>query len=196
MFWGDQLVAPFVFRRSFMTYRVVDSQFEFEGNLLRIRTDRVELQGGNIKQVEIVVHHGAVAIVPIDAEGNIWFVEQYRHPAEEILLEIPAGTLNPGEDPADCALRESREEIGMAPGELITLGAGYMAPGYSTEYLHFFLARDLSPSALDPDEDEELAIQKIHMQQAWRDAIEGKIRDVKTIAGLALARDFLNRSAS
>jgi ADP-ribose pyrophosphatase len=174
----------------------VGSQFEFEGNLLRIRTDRVELQDGNIRQVEIVVHHGAVAIVPIDAEGNIWFVEQYRHPAEEILLEIPAGTLNPGEDPADCALRESREEIGMAPGELITLGAGYMAPGYSTEYLHFFLARDLSPSALDPDEDEELAIQKIHMQQAWREAIEGKIRDVKTIAGLALARDFLNRSAS
>jgi ADP-ribose pyrophosphatase len=178
-----------------MAYRVVSSQIEFEGKLLRIRTDHVELQGGNIQQLEIVVHHGAVAIVPVDTEGNIWFVEQYRHPAGEILLEIPAGTLNPGEDPADCAHRESREEIGMAPGELIPLGAGFMAPGYSTEFLHFFLARKLTPSALDPDEDEELAIQKIHMQQAWGEATEGKIRDIKTIAGLALARDFLNRNA-
>lgn len=176
-----------------MAYRVVNSKYEFEGKLLRIRTDRVELRGGNVKQIEIVVHHGAVAIIPIDTEGNIWFVEQYRHPAGEILLEIPAGTLNPGEDPATCALRESREEIGMAPGELTPLGAGYMAPGYSTEFLHFFLARDLSPSMLDPDEDEELVIQKIHMQEAWKEMIEGKIRDVKTIAGLALARDFLNR---
>ena len=114
-----------------MAYEVVHSQIEFEGKLLRIRTDQIQLQSGVIQQLEIVEHHGAVAIVPIDHAGNIWLVKQYRHPAGEVLLELPAGTLNPGEEPAECAYRESREEIGMAPGELISLGAGFMAPGYS-----------------------------------------------------------------
>jgi ADP-ribose pyrophosphatase len=175
-----------------MAYEVVSSQVEFEGNLLRVRTDRIKLQRGVIQQLEIVEHHGAVAIVPLDLAGNIWFVAQYRHPAHEVLLELPAGTLNPGEDPADCAYRECREEIGMAPGELIPIGSGYMAPGYSTEFLHFFLARDLNPSALEPDEDEELAIQRIHLEQAWGAVLDGRIHDVKTIAGLALAKDMLS----
>jgi ADP-ribose pyrophosphatase len=109
------------------------------------------------------------------------------------LLEIPAGTLSPGEDPVDCAYRECREEVGMAPGDLVKLGAGYLAPGYSTEVLHFFLARDLKPAPLDPDEDEELQIIKLPLEQLWEQVIEGKIEDIKTITGLALTQAFLQR---
>jgi ADP-ribose pyrophosphatase len=161
-----------------------------------MRTDSVLQPNGHIQQLEIVEHHGAVAIIPFDADENVWLVSQYRHPTGDNLLEIPAGTLTPGEDPVDCARRESQEEIGMAPGELIPLGAGYVAPGYSTEFLHFFLARELTPSALEPDEDEQIDICKIPLEQLWGDVIQRKIRDIKTIAGLALTREWLLREAA
>jgi ADP-ribose pyrophosphatase len=179
-----------------MTYRVVYSQTEFEGKLLRLRTDQIELQSGSIRRSEVVEHPGSVAVVPIDSDRKIWFVEQYRHPAGETLLELPAGTLEPGEAPSKCAQRECREEIGMAPGELIALGSGYLAPGYSTEYLHLFLAKKLAPSSLDPDEDEEITITQIPLEHSWEYVLEGKIRDIKTIAGLALARDYLTEGTS
>ena len=179
-----------------MEYQVTGSQLEFEGRLLRIRTDQVEGPDGYIQQIEVVEHPGAVAIIPLGPDGNVWFVEQYRHPAQKKMVEIPAGTLNPDEPPADCAQRECREEIGMAAGELIPLGAAYIAPGYSTELLHFFLARALTPSALAPDEGEDLVLRKIPLEKAWQDALDGHFIDIKTIAGLAMARAFLATEAA
>ncbi len=179
-----------------MINRVKHTKVELEGKLLRVRRDSVELRSGNIQELEVLEHPGAVAIVPLDQKGRVWFVEQYRHAAGELLLEIPAGTLNSGEDPVKCAQRESREEIGMAPGELIPLGGGFMAPGYSTEFLHFFLARELKPSALEPDADEELEIRKISLDQVWGEVLAGKLRDIKTIAALALALAFLERESA
>jgi 8-oxo-dGTP pyrophosphatase MutT (NUDIX family) len=176
-----------------MSHPVLDSKLHFQGKLIRVRTDRIALPTGTTHQLEIVEHHGAVAIVPLDSQERVWMVRQYRHPAGEYLLEIPAGTLDPDEPPETCAQRESREEIGMAPGELIPLGAGYLAPGYSTEFLHFFLARQLSPAPLDPDEDEELSLEAIPLDLLWQQVVQGKIRDIKTIAGLALAREHLLR---
>jgi 8-oxo-dGTP pyrophosphatase MutT (NUDIX family) len=178
-----------------MLYTLLDSKVRFQGRLIALRIDRVTSSSGHIQDIEIVEHCGAVAVIPIDLQGNVWLVRQYRHPAGETLLEIPAGTLNPGELPAECARREIREEIGMAPGELIPLGAGFMAPGYSTEFLHFFLARQLTPSALEPDEDEQLDIVTMPFDALWSKISQGAIRDIKTIAGAALARDFLMRGA-
>jgi ADP-ribose pyrophosphatase len=179
-----------------MTHRVVHSQLEFEGKLLHLRTDQVELPGGHIHQLELVEHPGAVAIVAIDKDDIVWLVRQYRHATGEYLLEIPAGTLDEGETPEECAHRECREEIGMAPGVLTSMGSSFIAPGYSTELLHFFLAQSLSPSTLDPDADEDLEIHRILFQQVWDEVVQGKIRDVKTIAGLALAREFIHGSVS
>jgi ADP-ribose pyrophosphatase len=176
-----------------MAPKLLDSQTLFEGKLLRIRVDRLEHPGGHIQPLELVEHPGAIALVPIDADGAVWLVRQYRHPAREYLLEIPAGTLDPDEEPAACARRECQEEIGMAPGELVHLATGFMAPGYSTEQLHFFLARSLVPSALAPDEDEQLEIHTLPLAESWQAVADGRICDVKTIAGLALANEYLKQ---
>lgn len=187
------MVAPFASQGGPMSHTLLDSRISFQGKLIRLRTDSVTSPSGRAHRIEVVEHSGAVAIVPIDSQDKVWLVRQYRHPAGEYLLEIPAGTLKQGEDPGDCARRESQEEIGMAPGELIPLGAGFMAPGYSTEFIHFFLARQLVPSALPPDEDEELAIETIALEELWAEVGRGAIRDIKTIAGVALARQWLSR---
>lgn len=175
-----------------MPHTLLDSKINYQGKLIGLRTDNVAAPSGRAHQIEVVEHGGAVAIVPIDPMDKVWLVRQYRHPAGEYLLEVPAGTLKPDEDPVDCARRESREEIGMAPGELVPLGAGFMAPGYSTEFIHFFLARQLTPASLEPDEDEELDVEIIALDELWLQVGRGAIRDIKTIAAIALARQWLS----
>jgi len=132
-----------------------------------------------------------VALLPVGQDGLIWFVRQYRHPAGKRLLELPAGTLEPGEPPEECARRECREEIGMAPGRLERLGGFYLAPGYSTEYLHVFLAADLQPSPLPGDEDEQLEIERLGLEQALRRMRRGEIEDAKSLAALLLGLPLL-----
>ena len=177
-----------------MTHRVLESTLAFEGKLLHLRVDQVEYPSGRIGSLEIVEHPGAVAIIPIDDEGNVWLVEQYRYPVKRFVLEIPAGTLDPEETPEDCAFRECREEISMAPGELVALGSGFIAPGYSTENLHFFLARAMTRSPLQPDPDEHISIIKIPLEDALRYSLAQPLQDVKTIAGLALAIAYLDQA--
>jgi ADP-ribose pyrophosphatase len=110
------------------------------------------------------------------------------------LLEIPAGTLEHGEKPQDCAIRECREELGLAPDEIILLGSVYVAPGYSTEILHFFLARGLRPAPLPPDVDEVLEPLKISWQEVQHMIQEDEIHDAKTLAGILLAQSHLGRA--
>ena len=127
-------------------------------------------------------------MVPRDGEGNVWFVQQYRHAAGRVLLELPAGTLNAGEAPEVCAAREVREEIGMAAGTLQYLGGFFNAPGYSTEFLHIFLATDLKPDPSPHDDDEFLNTVKIPLGEAIAMAGDGRIIDAKSIAALLMAR--------
>jgi len=171
-----------------MDYKVRESRRAFDGKAFNVRIDLLNGPAGTTHRVDIVEHPGAIALIPIDEQGRVWFVRQYRHPAGEELLELPAGTLNPGESPEVCATRESREEIGMAPGELIHLGGTFLAPGYSTEYLHFFLAQELVAAPLPPDPDEVLHLEKIPWEKLWDLIANGSIRDAKTLAGLMLAR--------
>jgi len=176
-----------------MTYTIEQSESVFQGQLFNVRVDQVQYPDGLIHRVDMVMHHGAVALVPIDADGGVWFVRQYRHPAGRTLIEIPAGTLELGEKPQDCAIRECREELGLAPDEIIPLGSVYLAPGYSTEILHIFLARGLQSSPLPPDEDEVLEPVKISWREVQNMIQEGEIRDAKTLAGILLAQFHLGR---
>ncbi len=174
-----------------MTFEWIHSEPMYHGRAFNVRRDSLRTPGGEIVQLDIVDHVGAVTLVPVDEQGRMWFVRQYRHATGGEMLELPAGTIEAGEAPEQCALREIREEIGMAAGKLTKIGEAYLAPGYSTEYMHFYLAAGLSPDPLPRDQDEFLTIQAIPVKEVYQSAEFGKIRDAKTLAALLLAREYL-----
>ncbi len=175
-----------------MSWEVLHSETVFEGRAFSVRRDAVRTQAGRVVTLEIVDHVPSVTLVPVDSDSRIWFVRQYRHATRQELLELPAGTLAPGEAPEACARRECREEIGMAPGRLDLLGCCYLAPGYTTEFTYIFLAQDLVPDALAPDEDEAIRVERIPIEQALHLAGSGALQDAKSIVGLHLARPRLS----
>jgi ADP-ribose pyrophosphatase len=126
-----------------MKFEILSSEHLFGGKVFDLWREKIRYPDGRVAGIEFIKHGGAVTILPVDTEGKIWFVRQYRHPTGGLLLELPAGTLEPDEDPRDCAAREVREEIGMAAGSLTLVGEFYLAPGYSNEYMYVFLAKDL-----------------------------------------------------
>jgi ADP-ribose pyrophosphatase len=174
-----------------MSYRVIHTKTLFQGKVFTVRIDQVEKPSGQIMRVDVVEHHGAVVLIPVDNEGKIWFVQQYRHPTGRRLLELPAGTLDPEEEPEACAVRECREEIGMSPGQLTPLGGTFLAPGYSTEYLHFYLAKNLQAAPLTPDHDEDLTIERLTWDEVLARITQGELEDAKSLAGLFLSQDLL-----
>ena len=117
-----------------MPYETLHSEMVHRGRAFSVRRDEIRLPDGKTVQLDIVDHVGAVTLVPVDDQERIWFVGQYRHAAGEELLELPAGMVEPGELPLDCARREIREETGMAAGRIELIGEFFLAPGYSTEY--------------------------------------------------------------
>src|SRR4030065_848097 len=121
-----------------MTTEISARETIYHGRAFNVRRDEVRLQNQNTVFLDIIEHVGAVTILPLDADGRIIFIHQYRHPAGREMLELPAGTLNPGEQPEMCALREIREETGFAAGKLQKIGEFFLAPGYSTECMHVF----------------------------------------------------------
>lgn len=174
-----------------MGVKVLASETVYRGRALSVRRDRVRLAGGEETSMDVVVHAGAVTLVPVDDEGRLWFVRQYRHSVEASLLELPAGTLEEGEAPEACAERECREEIGMAPARLQHLGECFLAPGYSTEFMHFYLATGLSPAPLTADSDEDITVERLAPAEVAERLASGDLRDAKSLAALYLARPFL-----
>jgi ADP-ribose pyrophosphatase len=177
-----------------MHIKTLESKHAFHGRVFDVRQDKIELPDGRQVEMDIVVHHAAVTMLPIDAEGQIWFIRQYRHAIQEELLELPAGVSEPGEDPRESAQRELREEIGMAAGRLEKLGGFHLAPGYSTEYMHLYLATELTSSPLPGDETEVLYVEKIPARQAMRLAEEGGLQDSKSLVAMFWARPHLERN--
>ena len=174
-----------------MKFELIDSEQIFEGRVFTIRRDNLRTPDGRTTKFDIVEHHGSVVILPIDKDGNLLLVRQYRHAAMEDMLELPAGVLEPNEDPILSAGRELREETGMAANNLLELGKFYLAPGYSTELMTVFLATDLYPNPLAPDADEFLEVEKIPLAEALSIAEAGKMPDAKTLAALLMARPHL-----
>lgn len=152
---------------------------------LGLRVDKLRYPSGLETTHDVVEHHGGVTLLPIDAEGNVLFVSQYRHAIGRVLLELPAGTLEDGEDPEVCAQRELQEETGFRAVNIERLGGFYSAPGYCTEYLPTFLCTDLSPSKLQGDED-SIEVVTIPLDKALEMAGAGEIEDAKSLAALLL----------
>lgn len=156
----------------------------FKGTVFRLEQRRVKGPGGTFVR-DVIVHPGAVVLVPI-VDGNVLLVRQWRHPLG-YLTELPAGTLDPGEEPLETARREMREETGYRAGRLIALGQAYAAPGYSTELLHFYLAVDLARDPLPAPDDEDIEIVEVPLAEAVRRAQAGSFNDAKTALGLLVA---------
>lgn len=174
-----------------MRFDLLKTERLFEGRAFKIRRDWVRTPQGRETKFDIIEHHGSVILVPIDAEDNVLFVRQYRHAAGQELLELPAGTLDEGESPEACAGREIREETGFAARSLQKIGEFFLAPGYSTEFMVVFLARDLYPAPLEADADEFLRPEKIPLRVAFEMAGHGRIPDAKSLAALLLAKPYL-----
>lgn len=164
--------------------KVLSSDSIFEGRAVNLRVDTVQLPSGRKTTRETVEHRDCVAIVAIDVDGNVLLVKQYRHPIEKELLEIPAGGIDPGEDPETTVRREMQEETGYLPRNVEKLGGFYSAPGYCTEYLHLFLVTDLVSSQLYAEDTESIRLLKIPVTEITDLISSGSICDAKSIAGL------------
>ena len=162
----------------------VASEVAWRGRILTVRVDQVRLPDGSETKREIIEHNGAVAIVAIDGAGNVLLVRQFRKPAEQVLLEVPAGTLERGEDPDDCARRELIEETGFATGSIHRICGFYTAPGFCTEFLHVYVARDLTPAYAHADADERIELVRLPLDECIRLVRSGAICDAKSIVGL------------
>jgi ADP-ribose pyrophosphatase len=176
-----------------MPFELLESEIVYPGRAFTVRRNALRLPDGRETRLDIVEHVGSVVILPVDADGNLLFVRQYRHAAGLDLLELPAGTLNEGESPEACARREVREETGMAAGNLEELGGFYLAPGYSTEYMHVYLATDLHPDPLEADADEFLTIERLPLAKTLASAAHGDIPDAKSLAAFFMAQARLEK---
>jgi ADP-ribose pyrophosphatase len=175
-----------------MSEVTIKTRSVYSGKLLMLHVDTVRLPNGRETTKEIVEHPGAVAIVPILDNGKLLVVEQYRTAVRRRMMEIPAGTLEAGEAPLACAKRELIEETGYAAGRFTRLFSCYLAPGYSTEKIHFFLATQVVPTKATPADDELITVEAMHLDKALKAVERGKIQDAKTISALyylAMHRD-------
>ncbi len=159
----------------------------YEGRIVNLREDNVRLADGRVAKREVVEHAEVVAIVPLDTNDDVLLVRQYRLPADEALLEIPAGGVDKGETIEQAAQRELQEETGYRAERLERLCGFFVSPGYCTEFIHVFLATGLSESALEGDADEDIIVERVALVEATRLIERGEIKDGKSIVGLLLA---------
>ena len=174
-----------------MHFKILKRETTYQSRAFNIQKVDLRLPDERTVTYDLVDHNDSITIVPVDQDGNVWFVKQYRLGAQDLLLELPAGVLENDEPPEVGASREIREEIGKAAGVLTPLGDFYLAPGYANEHMFVFLATQLSYSPLDADDDEFLHIEAIPASEALQMAREGHFKDAKTIASLLLAEKYL-----
>ena len=167
-----------------MAEKIIQTEYLYRGRLIKLRLDQVRMPNNSMHTREIVEHSGAVAIVALDEQGRVLLERQYRSAAARETLEIPAGTLENGEDPSLCAVRELREETGYSAAEWEKLGAFYSSPGFSTEIMYLFLARGLKPGPSSPEEDESIAVEWRPLADALAAIENGEIADAKSMVGL------------
>lgn len=156
------------------------SEVKYEGRIINLRQDTVALPDGREALRDVVEHPGGVGILPLDADGNAYMVRQYRSGVQDIVLEIPAGKLEYGEDPLDCGRRELMEEIGARAERYTELGRIYPTPAYCAENIYIYLATGLNFERQKLDEGEFLAVEKIPLRELVAMAVEGALPDAKT----------------
>ncbi|MDF2570771.1 MAG: nudF [Sporomusa sp.] len=166
---------------------LISSTRLFEGKVINLRRDEVKLPNGKTGTREVVEHPGAVAVVPLTTDSKVILVRQFRHPVQQVMLEVPAGKLDPGEKPEACALRELKEETGYVAGRIRKLTSMYTTPGFSNEIIHIFLAEGLIESDKDPDEDEFINSESYTLDQIAEMVATGEICDAKSLVALYLA---------
>lgn len=175
--------------------KTLASQQIFDGRLLKVYRDEVELSGGGTSIREFVHHPGGAAVAALDGEGNVYLERQFRYPYHKVVTEIPAGKLEPGEDPFDAIRRELKEEIGAEAGRWDALGYIMPSVGYTDEMLYLFLARDLTFGDRHLDQDEYLEPFKMPLREALAQAADGRINDAKTVAALFRADRLMREEA-
>ena len=165
----------------------------YSGKVLKLDLDTVALPNGRTTELEILRHPGASAVVPLKEDGRVVLIRQLRHAAGGFIYEIPAGKLDPQEDPKDCAARELEEEVGYRTGSLELLTSILTAPGFTDEVIHIFQATNLQKGKQCLDQDEVLEIVELPLEEAISKIQDGTIRDAKTIIGLQLVYFNLKR---
>lgn len=169
-----------------MAEETVSSRLIYEGKILNLRVDQVRLPDGRLSQREIVEHASCVAIVAVDKDGNLLLVRQFRQAAGKELLEIPAGSIEAGEEPVDAVCRELAEETGYRPQKVTRIGGFYSSPGFCTEYMHLYLASDLVAHKLTAEDSEGIEVVAVPPGEILKLIKSGVIEDIKSAAGLLL----------
>jgi ADP-ribose pyrophosphatase len=167
--------------------RLLERRPVYEGRVVNLSVDRVELPNGRETTLEMIRHPGAAAVVPLDADGSVHLVRQYRYATGDWIFEVPAGKLDGGEEPQACAVREVEEEIGLVPGRLADLGWIWTTPGFTDEKIWLYLATELGPGRQTLQENEVLSVVNMPFEEAVRLAATGEIRDGKSICALLRA---------
>lgn len=175
-----------------LTEEIIGSRTVWRGSFLAAEDLAVRLPDGRVAQRDVIRHPGAVAVVALTDEGKMVLVHQYRTPIEQVTLEIPAGKLDPGEDPADAAARELAEETGYAATRMAYLGPIAMAPGYSDEIIHIYMAMGLRFVGASPDDDEFIQVDLVDLGEMVDRVLDGKVTDAKTVVGVLLC-DAISR---
>jgi ADP-ribose pyrophosphatase len=163
----------------------------YEGIIVNLQVDQVQLSNGRATLREVVEHPGGVTVLPVDENGYTYCVRQFRYPIGASLLEAPAGKLERGEDHRLAAARELSEETGITAAEFIYLGKIFTSPGFSQEALHIYLARGLDFGSAHPDENELLDVERIHLDRLLEMVMAGKIEDAKTVVAVLKAKQYL-----
>ena len=181
-----------------LTETVTGTREIFKGRVVHLRVDTVQLPNGSTSQREIIAHPGAVCMVPVNEDGEVLMVRQFRLAAGKALLEIPAGTLEKDEVPIDCAARELEEETGFRAASIRPMFSAYLAPGYSSELIHAFLATGLSKLAAPAaqDSDENVRLEAIPLGELQRMVLRGDLQDSKSISSILTAIKLLEADAN
>lgn len=168
------------------TEKLIVSKQIYQGKTISLSEDIIEFPDGEKTVRELIKHSDVVAMVAIDRQDNILLVKQYRYSAGKTLLEIPAGGIEPGEEPLNAVRRELQEEIGYLPRKIISLGSFYAVPGYGTQYYYCYLAMDLIPSKLKAEDTDSIEIVRIPLIELEHLVSSGEIGDAKSTAALLL----------
>lgn len=171
---------------------MVSQETVYEGVIVNVRRDKARLMDGRITNREVVEHPGGVAVFAMDDQGRVALVRQYRYPMGEETLELPAGKLEPGEDPRDSGLRELAEETGLVPGTFEDMGCLYSSPGILAEQIYLYFAKDLTQGPTHPDDGEFVETVWLPYQDLVDKARRGEIKDGKTLVGILKASFLLD----